>query len=115
MTMLSFLTMLSFRVPADDAVAIQRWGEAPGVDRSEILRDALHRHPVGLSGESDPEKWRQQPLTEAERALSDVADWGPAEDWTDWPMQRGEICFARTPGADRLVLILTRDPVADPV
>lgn len=61
MTMLSFLTMLSFRVPADDAVAIQRWGEAPGVDRSEILRDALHRHPVGLSGESDPEKWRQQP------------------------------------------------------
>lgn len=28
-------------------------------------------------------------------------------------MQRGEIWFARTPGGDRPVLILTRDPVAD--
>jgi mRNA interferase MazF len=28
-------------------------------------------------------------------------------------MQRGEIWFARTPGGDRPVLVLTRDPVAD--
>ena len=28
-------------------------------------------------------------------------------------MQRGEIWFAETPGGDRPVLILTRDPVAD--
>jgi mRNA interferase MazF len=28
-------------------------------------------------------------------------------------MQRGEIWFATTPGGDRPVLILTRDPVAD--
>lgn len=28
-------------------------------------------------------------------------------------MQRGEIWFAATPGGDRPVLILTRDPVAD--
>lgn len=29
------------------------------------------------------------------------------------PMKRGEIWFAATPGGDRPVLILTRDPVAD--
>ena len=28
-------------------------------------------------------------------------------------MQRGEIWFASTPGGDRPVLVLTRDPVAD--
>ena len=28
-------------------------------------------------------------------------------------MRRGEIWFAETPGGDRAVLILTRDPVAD--
>ncbi len=28
-------------------------------------------------------------------------------------MRRGEIWFARTPGGDRPVLVLTRDPVAD--
>ena len=28
-------------------------------------------------------------------------------------MQRGEIWFATTPGGDRPVLVLTRDPVAD--
>lgn len=30
-------------------------------------------------------------------------------------MQRGDIWFAATPGGDRPVLILTRDPVADTV
>jgi mRNA interferase MazF len=28
-------------------------------------------------------------------------------------MQRGEIWFAKTPGGDRPVIVLTRDPVAD--
>ena len=28
-------------------------------------------------------------------------------------MQRGEVWFAETPGGDRPVLVLTRDPVAD--
>ena len=28
-------------------------------------------------------------------------------------MQRGEVWFAKTPGGDRPVLVLTRDPVAD--
>src|ERR1700677_1871118 len=29
------------------------------------------------------------------------------------PMRRGELWFAATPGGDRPVLVLTRDPVAD--
>lgn len=78
------MTMLSFRAPDDDAAEVQRWAEALGVDRSEILRDALHRHLVALNGEADADRWRLQPPTEAERSLEEVADWGPAEDWLDW-------------------------------
>jgi predicted transcriptional regulator len=83
------MTMLSFRVPDDDAAEIQRWAQALGVDRSEILRDALHRHLVVLNGESDAEKWWQHPATAAERSLSEIAEWGPAEDWTDWADAEG--------------------------
>lgn len=78
------MTMLSFRVPDDEAAEIQRWAETLGVDRSEILRDALHRHLVGLKGERDAEAWQRTPATDAERSLSEIADWGPAEDWADW-------------------------------
>jgi hypothetical protein len=42
--------------------------------------DNLHR----LASEDDARVWEQQPLDEGERALTDVADWGPAEDWSDW-------------------------------
>lgn len=83
------MTMLSFRVADDDAAEVQRWAEALGVDRSEILRDALHRHLVVLKGEFDAEKWEQQPATIAERSLAEIADWGPAEDWTDWVDAKG--------------------------
>ena len=93
------MTMLSFRVPDDDAAEVQRWAEALGVDRSEILRDALHRHLVALGGEHDALAWERMPLDSGERSLSEVADWGPAEDWADWNMQRGEIWFAATPAA----------------
>jgi predicted transcriptional regulator len=81
---LTCMTMLSFRVPDDDAAEVQRWADVLGVDRSEILRDALHRHLVVLNGEADAETWRRQPPTEAERSLEAIADWGPAEDWSDW-------------------------------
>jgi len=54
------------------------------VNRSEIPRDALHRHLVALSAEQDADAWEQMPLNEAERSLSEIADWGPAEDWADW-------------------------------
>lgn len=78
------MTMLSFRVPDDEAAEVQRWADALGVDRSEVLRDALRRHLVVLSSEHDAEAWERMPLTEDERSLSEIADWGPAEDWSDW-------------------------------
>lgn len=78
------MTMLSFRVPDDEAAEVQRWAEALGMDRSEILRDALHRHLVVLSSERDADAWERMPLTESERSLAEIADWGPAEDWADW-------------------------------
>jgi len=78
------MTMLSFRVPDDEAMEIQRWAESLGVDRSELLRDALHGHLVRLRGEQDAAKWLAAPATEAESALTAIADWGPAGDWSDW-------------------------------
>jgi hypothetical protein len=78
------MTMLSFRVAEGEAAEVQRWADALGVDRSEILRDALHRHLVILQGEADADRWEQQPATDVERSLAAIADWGPAEDWSDW-------------------------------
>ncbi len=78
------MTMLSFRVEDDDATRAQRWAERLGVDRSELLREALRRHLDRLASEHDVERWEAQPLDDAERAVSAIADWGPAEDWSDW-------------------------------
>lgn len=77
-------TMLSVRVSEDDSAEIQRWADRLGVDRSEFVRDALHRYLVALAGEADAVRWLQQPATDAERSLEAIADWGPAEDWSDW-------------------------------
>jgi len=78
------MTMLSFRVAAAEADEAQRWAEALGLDRSELLRRALHAHLVSLRGADDAAKWERSPATVAEQALGEVADWGPAEDWGDW-------------------------------
>jgi len=78
------MTMISFRVPDAEAAEVQQWADALGIDRSELLRAALHQHLVTLRGARDAEKWEQTPPTAAESSLTDVADWGPAEDWTDW-------------------------------
>ena len=78
------MTMLSFRVDADDAAQAQQWAERLGVDRSELLRDALRRHLVRLASEVDAQTWVDKPLDDGENALASIADWGPAEDWSDW-------------------------------
>ncbi|HKY13886.1 MAG TPA: ribbon-helix-helix domain-containing protein [Microthrixaceae bacterium] len=78
------MTMWSFRVDDDDAAEAQRWAERLGVDRSQLLRDALHRHLVRLASEDDVIRWKAAPLSDAEQALGEIADWGPAEDWSDW-------------------------------
>jgi predicted ArsR family transcriptional regulator len=76
--------MLSFRVEKRDAEDAQRWAEALGVDRSELLREALRRHLDLLESEGDADRWAASPLDDGERALGDIAEWGPAEDWSDW-------------------------------
>ena len=78
------MTMLSFRVDESEAQEAQRWAERLGVDRSQLLRDALHRHLLRLASENDARVWTEQPLDDGERSLSEIADWGPAEDWSDW-------------------------------
>lgn len=78
------MTMLSFRVDDRDAEEAQRWAEALGVDRSELLREALRRHLDRLASEGDVDRWAASPLDAGERSLGDIAEWGPAEDWSDW-------------------------------
>ncbi len=78
------MTMLSFRVPDSEAAEVQRWAESLGVDRSELLREALHRHLVTLRSDLDALGWERAPLTDAELSLSEIAEWGAAEDWADW-------------------------------
>jgi hypothetical protein len=78
------MTMLSFRVAAAEAAEAQRWAELLGVDRSELLREALHQHLIRLRSELDAAKWEQVPATDDESALAAISDWGLAEDWADW-------------------------------
>jgi len=78
------MTMLSFRVTDTDAAEAQRWAETLGLARSELLREALHRHLVRLRSEVDAQAWERVPPTDAEQSLAQIADWGPAEDWADW-------------------------------
>ncbi|MBV8955693.1 MAG: ribbon-helix-helix protein, CopG family [Solirubrobacterales bacterium] len=78
------MTMLSFRVAEDEAAEAQEWADRLGVDRSELLRDALHRHLVTLRSQREGDHYDRLPITGAELSLGEVADWGPAEDWADW-------------------------------
>jgi predicted transcriptional regulator len=78
------MTMLSFRVDDGDATEAQRWAEALGVDRSELLREALRRHLDLLASQGDGDRWDASPLDDGEQALGAIAEWGPADDWSDW-------------------------------
>jgi predicted transcriptional regulator len=78
------MTLLTFRVDDEQAAIAQQWATRLGVDRSELLREALHRHLVRLRAEVDIEAWQASPLTDDEFAFGRIADWGPAEDWSDW-------------------------------
>jgi hypothetical protein len=76
--------MLSFRVEDGEAAEAQRWATRLGVDRSELLREALHRYLLRLASENDAATWTEIPLDAGEQSLAEIADWGPAEDWSDW-------------------------------
>ena len=83
------MTMFSFRVDGEEAAAAQRWADRLGIDRSELLRDALHRHLLRLASENDAKTWADHPLDDGEKSLSSIADWGPAEDWSGWADAKG--------------------------
>lgn len=83
------MTMLSFRVNDDDAAAVELWARRLHMDRSELLRTALRRHLTELAAELEARAYEKQPLTESENALGAIADWGPAEDWSDWADAEG--------------------------
>jgi predicted transcriptional regulator len=76
--------MLSFRLDDAEAADVQLWASRLGIARSDLIREALHRHLVRLRAENDVEAWEAAPLTHDEAALAEIAHWGPAEDWTDW-------------------------------
>ena len=78
------MTMLSFRVDDGDAADIDHWARQLRIDRSELLRDALRRHLAELAADQDTQAYAEQPVTDEERSLAQIADWGPAEDWADW-------------------------------
>lgn len=83
------MTMLSFRVDDADAQMAQTWADRLGVDRSELLRQALRRYLLRLASEQDADVWVRVPLDHGEQVLAEIADWGPAEDWTDWADAEG--------------------------
>ena len=78
------MTMISFRVDDADAVAAEQWAKRLGVDRSELLRDALRRHLAELAADHDIRAYTDRPLSPEELSLGRIADWGPAEEWSDW-------------------------------
>ena len=78
------MTMLSFRVDDTQAAETVLWANKLGIDKSDLLRTALHRHLVRLASEEDSRIWQEMPLSDDEVAISTIADWGIAEDWSDW-------------------------------
>jgi hypothetical protein len=76
--------MVSFRAEDEDVAEADRWAERLGVDRSELLREALADHLVRLAAEADAEAFEEQPFTAEETELDIADDWGAAEGWSDW-------------------------------
>ena len=76
--------MISFRADEDDVTAADRLAARLGVERSELLRDALASHLARLGAEDEVSAFEAQPFTADEVALDAADDWGPAEDWSDW-------------------------------
>ncbi len=76
------MTMVSFRLDPEQAGRAGEWARRLGVDRSELLRDALRLHLDRLASEREADTWVDD--DESVQPLAAAADWGPAEDWTEW-------------------------------
>jgi len=73
-----------FQVEDEYADQVRAWADRLDIDLSELLRTAVRKHLRDLAAENDVAAWAVRPLDEAERSLEELADWGPAEDWSDW-------------------------------
>lgn len=77
--------MLSFRIEDEEVARATAWAERLGVDRSQLLRDALRRHLDHLGALEEAAAWVDDEEHErAVAALAGAAEWGPVEDWSDW-------------------------------
>ena len=79
--------MVTFRAEEDDVVAADRWAAILGVERSQLLRDALAGHLARLSAEGEVLAYEEQPFTDDEVAFDTTDAWGPAEDLADWAIE----------------------------
>jgi hypothetical protein len=71
-------------VPTTTRTWADVWAKRLRIDRSELLRDALRGHLAALAADQDAQACVEQPLTDDEKALAEIDDWGPAENWADW-------------------------------
>jgi antitoxin MazE2 len=76
--------MVSFRADDEDVAQADRLAQRLGIERSELLREALATHLARLAGEEDAAAFEAQPFRAEELALDQADDWGPAEDWSEW-------------------------------
>jgi len=76
--------MVSFRADEADVAEADRWAHRLGVERSELLREALAGHLARLAAEADVAAYEAAPFTGDEESLDAADEWGPAEDWADW-------------------------------
>jgi hypothetical protein len=67
-----------------DVAEADRWAGRLGVDRSELLRDALAGHFTRLTAEAEVAAYDAHPFDAGEHALDAGDGWGPAEDGSDW-------------------------------
>jgi hypothetical protein len=78
------MTIVSLRADRADVIAADHWAQRLGVDRSELLRDALRRHLAELAADHDVAAYGEQPLSPEKTSLASIDDLGPAEEWSDW-------------------------------
>lgn len=78
------MTMVSFRCDDETVAAVDRWAAKLRVDRSQLLREAVRLHLNRLAVEDEDADWSSVPPDDGQQALAAIAEWGPAEDWSDW-------------------------------
>lgn len=82
------MALVSFRIDEADAAEARLWAERLGITRDALFRAALLGHLIQLRAEADSLR-TDKPLSPGESSLQSAAEWGPAEDWSDWSAPEG--------------------------